>query len=164
VRRPSTPSDMLSETETARRRREIANPVLGLPAARALAELDPRARTALAEILAGLAMDAAGRAQRSWTQNKGIMAAYWKAVSVYPRHIHRVLVAAGREGCRGRVGREVCAASSQRGASPRSSTAGAVPVRTVGAPVTTGAPTRPEPPSPLAGSGQGKGARGCARS
>ena len=74
----------------ARRRREIANPVLALPAARALADLDPRARAALAEILADLSADAAARAQRSWAQNKGIMAAYWKAVSVYARHIRRV--------------------------------------------------------------------------
>lgn len=52
-----------------RPRRQIANPVLGLPAA---------------------------RAQHSWAQNKGIMAAYWKAVSVYARHIRRVLVAGER--------------------------------------------------------------------
>ncbi|MBB3892857.1 hypothetical protein GGQ61_003595 [Phenylobacterium haematophilum] len=145
-------------------RRQIANPVLGLPAARALMDLDPLARAALAEVLADLGTDAAARAQRSWAQNKGIMAAYWKAVSVYARHIRRVLVAVGREGRGGRVGREAGAASSHRGASPRLSTAGAVPVRAVGAPVTTGAPTRPETPSPLVGSGQVEGARGCARS
>ena len=89
-----------------RPRRQIANPVLGLPAARALSDLDPRARAALAEVLADLGTDAAARAQRSWAQNKGIMAAYWKAVSVYARHIRRVLVAADREGRGGRVGRE----------------------------------------------------------
>lgn len=74
-----------------RPRREVANPVLGLPAARALMRLDPASRAALAAILADLAADAAARAQRSWSQNKGIMAAYWKAVSVYARHIRRVL-------------------------------------------------------------------------
>lgn len=77
-----------------RTRREVANPVLALPAARALMRLDPACRAALADVLRDLADDAAARAQRSWAQNKGIMAAYWKAVSVYTRHIRRVLRAA----------------------------------------------------------------------
>lgn len=148
----------------SRRRREIANPILGLPAARALAELDPSARAALAEILADLGAEAAARAQRSWSQNKGLMAAYWKAVSVYARHIRRVLMMAGREGCRVRGGRQGGAASSHRDAPPRLSTASAVPGRAVGAPVTTGGPARPEAPSPLAVSGSVEGARRCARS
>ena len=99
-------------TRTAPRlRRQIAKPVLGLPAARALFDLDPLARAALAEVLADLGDDAAARAQRSWAQNKGNMAAYWKAVSVYARHIRRVLVAVGREGPSGPIGREAGAAS-----------------------------------------------------
>jgi len=72
-------------------RREVRNPVLALPAARALQALDPRTRAILADLLADLAADAAHRAQRSWAQHKGIMAAYWKAVSVYARHIRRAL-------------------------------------------------------------------------
>ena len=143
-----------------RRRREVSNPVLALPAARALVEIDPSARAALAAVLADLGAEAAARAQRSWSQNKGVMAAYWKAVSVYARHIRRVLVMAGREGRGCLVG----AASSHRDTPPRLSTASAVPVRAAGAPVTTGGPARPEVPSPLAVSGAIEGARRCARS
>lgn len=147
-----------------RRRREISNPILGLPAARALTALDPAARAALAAVLADLAGEAAERAQRSWSQNKGIMAAYWKAVSVYARHIRRVLIAGDREGRGGRGRCAVSAASSHRDPPPRLSTASAVPVRAAGAPVTTGAPARPEAPSPLVVSGAIEGARRWARS
>lgn len=68
-------------------RREVRNPVLALPAARRLAELDPASREVLAAILKDLATDAAERAQASWRKNKGPMAAYWKAVSVYAKHV-----------------------------------------------------------------------------
>ena len=73
-------------------RREVRNPVLALHAARAICDLDPRTRSLLAALLADLAADAADRAQRSWAQHKGVMAAYWKAVSVYARHIRRALL------------------------------------------------------------------------
>lgn len=109
------------------RRREIANLILGLPAARALTELDPGARAALAEVLADLGAEAASRAQRSWSQNKGIMAAYWKAVSVYARHIRRVLMMAGGEARGVRVGRQGVAAPSHRNAPARLPTTSAVP-------------------------------------
>jgi hypothetical protein len=71
-------------------RREVRNPVLGLPAAQRLQQLPPEAREALQLILRDIAVDAAGRAQVSWRQNKGPMAAYWKAVSVYAKHIRAV--------------------------------------------------------------------------
>jgi hypothetical protein len=58
-------------------RREVRNPVLGLPA---VADLDPAVTAALAAVLGDLAADARRRAQISWAQNKGVMAAYWKAV------------------------------------------------------------------------------------
>jgi hypothetical protein len=75
------------------RRREVRNPVLTLPAVAALRQLDPAARAALAAVLGDLAADARRRAQISWAQNKGVMAAYWKAVGAYATHIRRALLA-----------------------------------------------------------------------
>jgi hypothetical protein len=72
-------------------RREVRNPVLALPAARALLDLDPASRAAIAALLADLVADARRRAQVSWKQNKGPMAAYWKAVGAYAEHIRRVI-------------------------------------------------------------------------
>lgn len=71
--------------------REVRNPVFALPAAKRLAELDPATREVVADILADLARDAGQRAQASWLKNKGPMAAYWKAVGVYAKHIRQVL-------------------------------------------------------------------------
>lgn len=70
-------------------RPEVRNPVLALPAATRIVELSPDARGLLADILDDLATDARDRAQTSWIKNKAPMALYWKAVSVYARHIGR---------------------------------------------------------------------------
>lgn len=70
--------------------REVRNPVLALPAARRILELEPAAREAIAEILGELALDARGRAEESWRKHKGPMACYWKAVAVYAGHLRRV--------------------------------------------------------------------------
>lgn len=72
-------------------RREVRNPILRLPAAQRLLALSPAVRHELREILLELASDARSRAQRSWMQNKGPMAAYWKAVGAYAGHLARVL-------------------------------------------------------------------------
>ncbi|WP_293385676.1 hypothetical protein [Phenylobacterium sp. SCN 70-31] len=77
--------------EMRSRRREVRNPVLALPAMAALRQLDPAASAALAAVLGDLAADARRRAQISWAQNKGVMAAYWKAVGAYATHIRRAL-------------------------------------------------------------------------
>lgn len=71
-------------------RREVRNPVLALPAARQLLELPDDQRQVLAALLADLVADARQRAQVSWRQNKGPMAAYWKAVGAYAEHIRRL--------------------------------------------------------------------------
>lgn len=76
-------------------RREVRNPVLALPAAQELERLSPEAREALRAVLGAIAHDAAERAERSWRQKKGIMAAYWKGVSTYAKHI-RAATRAGR--------------------------------------------------------------------
>lgn len=53
----------------------------------ALQDLPSDARLALVALLNELAADAAARAEKSWRANKGPMAAYWKAVSVYAKHL-----------------------------------------------------------------------------
>ena len=72
-------------------RREVRNPVLGLPAAAQLKSLPPEALDALDGILRDLAADAQWRAQHSWLKSKAPQAAYWKAVSTYAKHIRRVV-------------------------------------------------------------------------
>ncbi len=72
-------------------RAEVRNPLLKLPAALEIQSLPPEARLALAGLLLELSRDAGERAERSWRQNKAPMAAYWKAVAVYARHLQRVV-------------------------------------------------------------------------
>lgn len=72
-------------------RREVRNPVLGLPSVKRAMELPQAERDILAAILGDLVADARSRAQVSWRQNKGPMAAYWKAVGAYGEHLRRVL-------------------------------------------------------------------------
>lgn len=72
-------------------RAEVRNPILSLPSIDKLRNLSPEARDALEAILRDLSRDAAGRAQRAWVTNKGPMAAYWKSVGVYAKHIARAI-------------------------------------------------------------------------
>ncbi|WP_298434950.1 hypothetical protein [Ottowia sp.] len=67
------------------------NPLLKLPAARALLELDGSARVALAALMTALRCEANIEAERAWKRRKGPMACYWRAVSTYARHIAHVL-------------------------------------------------------------------------
>lgn len=69
-----------------RSKAEIRNPLVALPAFRAMAALPPDAKQAVELLLFELAADARARAELSWRKNKAPMAAYWKAVSVYARH------------------------------------------------------------------------------
>lgn len=70
---------------------EVRNPVLALPAAGRLVELQPEARDALRGLLLDLKADAAERAEKSWRTHKAPMALYWKCVSVYAGHIARAI-------------------------------------------------------------------------
>lgn len=72
-------------------RREVRNPILGLPAMAKVRALPRDAKEALAAVLDDIRADSAHRAERSWRQKKAPMAAYWKAVSVYARHIRRAV-------------------------------------------------------------------------
>jgi hypothetical protein len=67
------------------------NPLLALPAVRRLMTLPPRERAALAAVLTDLRVQANGLAEASWRRKKGPMAAYYRAVSTYARHLAHVL-------------------------------------------------------------------------
>lgn len=72
-------------------RAEVRNPVLGLPAVQRLRDLSPETRHVLAQLLLEIAGDAQHRANAAWAKHKAPMAAYWKAVAVYARHIARAI-------------------------------------------------------------------------
>lgn len=72
-------------------RPEVRNPLVSLPSARALAQLDPAARAALRALLLDLKKDATARANKCWRTHKAPMAAYWKAVAVYAGHAARLI-------------------------------------------------------------------------
>jgi hypothetical protein len=71
--------------------RETRNPLLALPAFQALCDLPSESRRKLSDALGALSREANDRAEKSWKQRKGPMAAYWKAVAVYAKHAARVL-------------------------------------------------------------------------
>lgn len=70
----------------ARTTAQIANPLLTLPAAQRVCDLPEDSRQALRDVLLDLRRQAAEKAQREWKRNKGMTAAYWKAVSIYAGH------------------------------------------------------------------------------
>ena len=72
--------------------REVRNPILGLPAAKAIFAMPVDTRMALARLLEDLALDCRKRADECWRKHKAPMAAYWKACSVYAGHIRKVLL------------------------------------------------------------------------
>lgn len=78
--------DRRDREREARRRR---NPILALPAAARLDELPPEAKAALRAVLLDLADQANAEAERSWSKRKGPMAAYWRSVSTYAKHLAR---------------------------------------------------------------------------
>lgn len=69
----------------------VRNPVLQLPAIAKFQTVPPAAREALRLVLLDLAADATDRAQACWRKHKAPMAAYWKMVAVYARHIARAI-------------------------------------------------------------------------
>lgn len=69
---------------------EIANPILRLASAKRIQDLPPEARDALRAVLMDLRIESAAKAQSEWKRNKGMTAAYWKAVSIYAGHIAKL--------------------------------------------------------------------------
>lgn len=74
-----------------------ANPLLTLPAGRKLAELDDESSRALEQICRELRAQANDQAETCWSRRKAPMAAYWRAVSTYARHVAHALMATRRE-------------------------------------------------------------------
>ncbi|QEN86894.1 hypothetical protein FZC33_11390 [Labrys sp. KNU-23] len=72
-------------------RSDVRNPVLALPSAEYLQSLPPEQRALVARLLRELSIDARARADKSWRQNKGPMAVYWKAVGAYSTHLYRAI-------------------------------------------------------------------------
>ena len=70
---------------------DVRNPLVALPAAKAMMALPPEARAALKQLLREVSKDARARAQKAWVTHKAPMAAYWKAVAVYANHSQRLL-------------------------------------------------------------------------
>ena len=72
-------------------RREVRNPLLGLPAFKQLQTLPEPVRNSLRSALCNLNAEANIRAEASWHKSKAPMASYWKAVAIYAKHTARML-------------------------------------------------------------------------
>lgn len=67
------------------------NPLLRLPSSRKLLALPADQRRLIEDLLRELRADADREAENAWKRRKGPMAAYWRAVSTYARHIAHML-------------------------------------------------------------------------
>lgn len=67
------------------------NPLLKLPAAASLLKLPAEQRQILVPLMEALRTQANEEAEKAWKRRKGPMAAYWRAVSTYARHIAHAL-------------------------------------------------------------------------
>ena len=67
------------------------NPLLNLPAGRALLALPKEDRQRIEAVMRDLRGQADQEAENAWKRRKGPMAAYWRAVSTYARHIAHAL-------------------------------------------------------------------------
>ncbi|NIF40203.1 hypothetical protein F3J14_04645 [Burkholderia sp. Tr-862] len=70
------------------------NPLLKLPAGKALLNLPAEQRAALEAVLRELRDQANAEAENAWRRRKGPMAAYWRAVATYARHTAHALSSA----------------------------------------------------------------------
>lgn len=77
----------MSDPTNRRASKLVRNPVLALPAVRALQALAPELRALLAVLLLDLRRDARERSAKNWKARKAFMAAYWSVVAVYAGHI-----------------------------------------------------------------------------
>lgn len=68
-----------------------SNPLLKLPAAQRLMQLPAEQRAGLELLMRELRADADRLAEQSWKKRKGPMAAYWRAVATYARHVAHAL-------------------------------------------------------------------------
>ncbi|MCD9026802.1 hypothetical protein LDO26_01045 [Luteimonas sp. BDR2-5] len=69
------------------------NPLLRLPAGRALRALPAADRARIERVLRELRAQADAEAEIAWRRRKAPMASYWRAVSTYARHLAHALSA-----------------------------------------------------------------------
>lgn len=74
------------------------NPLLRLPAGRALLDLPVQDRRRIEAVMRELRDQANAEAETAWRRRKGPMAAYWRTVATYARHLAHAL---SKEGGRG---------------------------------------------------------------
>lgn len=67
------------------------NPLLDLPAGQSLLALPAEDRARMRAVLLELRKQANDQAEEAWRRKKGPMAAYWRAVSTYARHLAHAL-------------------------------------------------------------------------
>ncbi|WP_074872452.1 hypothetical protein [Lysobacter enzymogenes] len=67
------------------------NPLLSLPAAQALLSLPAEDRARIEAVMRELRDQANQEAEKAWKKRKGPMAAYWRAVATYARHVAHAL-------------------------------------------------------------------------
>jgi len=67
------------------------NPLLKLPSARALMARPKAERALLEQLMRELRAQADAEAERSWKKRKGPIAAYWRGVATYARHVAHAL-------------------------------------------------------------------------
>lgn len=67
------------------------NPLLNLPAGKALLALPEEDRRRIEAVMRELRDQANKEADVAWKRRKGPMAAYWRAVATYARHIAHAL-------------------------------------------------------------------------
>lgn len=72
------------------------NPLLKLPAGRALLALPKADRERIEAVMRELRDQANAEAENAWKRRKGPMAAYWRAVATYARHIAHALSGGGQ--------------------------------------------------------------------
>jgi hypothetical protein len=73
-------------------RREVRNPILGLPAAQAiLAELSPDQRKRFRDLFRQLKVQCRAKEADAYRYRKGPMTAYWMAAGTYSGHLAHVL-------------------------------------------------------------------------
>ncbi|UYB51211.1 hypothetical protein OCJ37_14575 [Xanthomonas sp. AM6] len=67
------------------------NPLLQLEAGKALLALPASDRSRIEAVMRDLRHQANAEAEKAWRKRKGPMAAYWRAVATYARHVAHAL-------------------------------------------------------------------------
>jgi hypothetical protein len=70
---------------------DVRNPVLRLRSAKSIMALPIEQRRPLGILLRELSLEADTQAEAAWRKRKGIMAAYWRAVATYAKHLARAI-------------------------------------------------------------------------